>query len=163
VHASDLQVILPLVDRHTTARDAARLIAADNLAALVITDAAGMPVAIVSAVDVLGLLIPGYVLDDVSLAGVYDERGADEAWAQVRERSIGELLDDDGVRVHDLLKVDSDATLLELAAQLATAHAHVALVKGSAGREPRFVTLPAVLEAILTHTSSSDDDRSPNA
>jgi CBS domain-containing protein len=162
MHASDLQVSLPLVDRHTSGLDAARLIAAEHLAGLVITDETGVPVAIVSAVDVLGLLVPGYVLDDISLAGVFDERGADEVWSQVRERTIGELLDDDGVRVHDLLEVDADANLVELAAQMAEAHAQVALVKKRDGREPRFVTLPSVIEAILAIGGRSNG-RTPDA
>src|SRR4051812_39247953 len=97
MHASDLQVPLPLVERGTSAIAAARIIARDGLAGLVIANESGSPVAVVSSADVLGLLVPTYVLDDMSLAGVLDEAGAEEMWAHADERTIGELLDDDGV------------------------------------------------------------------
>lgn len=149
MRARDLQTPIPLVDRTTTALEAARLIATDNLTALVVADEDHRPVAVMSAVDVLGLLIPGYVLDDMSLAGVFDERGSEEVWAAGSRRLLAELLDDVGVRVRDILVVDADATIVELAAQMADARAQIALVKGSPQDEPGFVQLPAVMEAIL--------------
>lgn len=147
--ASDLQVPLPLVRRHTTALDAARVIARDHLAGLVVADDNGRPVAVVSSADVLGLMVPGYVLDDLSLAGVLDESGADEMWTRIAERTIGELLDDGGVSVREILRVDADANLVEMAALMVDAHAQIAVVRGTSD-EPRFVTLPAVMDAILT-------------
>ena len=146
--ASDLQVSLPLVQRNTTAIEAARLIARDRLAALVVANDGGTPVAVLSSADVLGLMVPGYVLDDMSLAGVLDEEGANEMWGRADQRTIGELLDDDGVSVRDILRIDADANLVEVAAIMVDAHAQIAAIKGSAN-EPRFITLPAVMDAIL--------------
>ena len=146
--ASDIQVTLPLVDRGTSAVAAARHIARDHLAALVVADASGTPIGVVSSADVLGLLVPSYVLQDMSLAGVLDEAGAEEMWSYADNRTIGELLDDDGVRVRELLSIDGDSTLIETAALMVDAHAQVAVVKGT---DPAmFVTLPAVMDAILT-------------
>ncbi|MBD3940515.1 CBS domain-containing protein [Microbacterium sp. NEAU-LLC] len=147
MHASDIQVELPLVDRSTNAVEAARLIAENRFAALVVADPTGRPVAVVSSADVLGLLIPNYVLDDMALAGVIDEAGAEEMWAHAAGRTIGELLDDDEVSVRELLRVDSDSTLLEIATLMVDAHAQIAAVKGTPGG---FVTLPAVMDGILS-------------
>lgn len=150
MHASDIQGRFPVVGRGTSAVEAARLIAAEHRAALVIADKEGAPVAVVSSVDVLGLLVPPYVLDDMTLAGVFDEKSAEEVWGQAANRTIGELLDDDGVRIYDLLTVDADATVLEVAAQMADSRVQIAMVAGPSGGEPWFVTLPAVMDAILT-------------
>lgn len=157
MRARDLQTPLPIVDRTTMALDAARLIARDGLPALVVADEAGKPAAVISAVDVLGLLVPGYVLDDMSLAGVFDEKGSEELWAPGGKRVLGELLDDVGVRVRNILVVDAEATIVEVAARMAEAHAQLALVKSSATGEPGFVQLPAVMDAILRFASNPED------
>jgi CBS domain-containing protein len=147
--ASDLQVSLPLVRRHTTALKAAKLIARERLAGLVVANDEGLPVAVVSSADVLGLMVPGYVLDDMSLAGVLDEAGADEMWTRINERTIGELLDDEGVNVREITRIDEDANLVEMAAMMVDAHAEIAVV-GTPGPKSRFITLPAVMDAIVT-------------
>lgn len=147
MRASDLHSEFPIVGRDTSAVEAAQLIAQQRLAGLVVADKSGMPVAIVSSVDVLGLLVPRYVRDDLALAAVVDEQGAEDMWAHAGEHTIGDLLDDEGVRVFDLLAVDADATLLELAALMADAHSQVALIRKS--DPPRFVRLPDVMDAIL--------------
>ena len=41
----------------------------------------GNPFAVISAVDVLRLLVPDYILEDMSLAGVFDELGAEDVWS----------------------------------------------------------------------------------
>lgn len=155
MRASDLQVSLPLVGRNTTALEAARAIAADDLVGLVIANAKGIPSAVVSAVDVLGLLVPSYVVDDMSLAGVLDETAAEEVWAKAGQSTIGELIDDDRVHIYELLRVDADDTILELAARMAHARAEIALVKGSLGSDSKFVTLTALMDAILTFCGPS--------
>jgi predicted transcriptional regulator len=156
MRASDLRASFPVVGRDTTALEAARHIAANHLAGLVVADKAGSPVAVVSAVDVLALMVPGYVLEDLSLAGVFDESAAEEVWSHAGEHTIGELLDDDGVRVFDLLEVDADATIVEVAALMADSRAQVALVVGAPGSAPTFVTLDAVMDAILTFCATLD-------
>ena len=148
MQASDIQAALPLVDRGTSAVAAARHIAREQLAALVVADTSGAPIGVVSSADVLGLLVPSYVLQDMALAGVLDEAGAEEMWSYADDRTIGELLDDDGVRVRELLSIDGDSTLIETAARMVDAHAQIAVVNRT---DPAmFVTLPAVMEAILT-------------
>jgi hypothetical protein len=156
MRAKDLQVRLPVVDRTTTAVAAARLIASDDLAALIVADDHGMPTAVIAAVDVLGLLVPEYVIEDIALAGVFDDRGSEEVWAKGARRDLGELLDDVGIRVHDILTVDSDATIVEVAARMVDAHAHIAYVADSSSQEPAFVLLPTVMDAILRFAASAE-------
>lgn len=161
MHASDLQTSITMVDRHTSAQRAARLIADGSLPGLVIADAKGKPVTVISAVDVLGLLIPGYIRQDMSLAGVFDEKGAEEIWQHLDGRTIGDLLDDDGVHTFDLITVDSDATVVEIAAQMAEARAMIALVDSPPESEPVFITLPTVMKSILSFKPTHDDAETP--
>lgn len=149
MRAKDLQTPMPIVRRETTAITAASLIAENGLIGLVIADKAGVPVAIVSAIDVLRLMLPGYVLDDLSLARVFDEAGTEELWGELHGRRIGDLIDDDGVSVHKILTVQAEATVIEIAALMVDAHTQIALITGLASDEPAFVTLPAVMNSIL--------------
>ena len=128
---------------------AAQIIARDSRASIVVADARGKPEAVISAVDVLRALVPRYVLGDVSLAAVFDEKGADEVWNEVPVQTIGELIDDEESRVLSILEVEPDATLLDVAAQMAQERAVVAVVKGPKTDPPKFVTLPALLDAVL--------------
>lgn len=153
MRASDIQVALPLIDRRTNAVAAARLIAQNHLAALVVADDSATPIGVVSSADVLGLLVPNYVLQDMSLAGVLDEAGAEEVWANARNRTIGELLDDDGVKVRAPMHLDADDTLIEVAARMVDGHAQIAVVDGPDGL--RFVTLHAVMDAIMSRLDES--------
>ncbi len=146
--ASDLQVSLPLVTRATTALEAAHVIARERLSGLVVADESGIPVAVASSADVLRLMVPGYVMDDMALAGVLDEAGVDEVWARLHKRTIGELLDDDAANVRDITCIDADANLIEVAARMVDARAEIAVV-GTPAPEARFITLPSVMAAIL--------------
>ena len=154
---SELAITLPVVERGMSALAAAHIIARDSRASIVVADAHGKPAAVISAVDVLRALMPRYVLDDVSLAAVFDEKGADEVWSEVPVQTIGELIDDEESRVLKILEVDSDATLLDVAAHMAQERTLVAMLRGVAGETPKFVTLPAVLDAVL-HLGFNGDD-----
>lgn len=160
MRVSELAVSLPVVDRGMSALAAAQIIARDSRATIVVANPAGRPEAVISAVDVLRALMPRYVLDDASLAAVFDEKGADEVWGEVHVQTIGELIDDEESRVMGIVAVDADATLLDVAAQMSQERALVAVVKGPKGESPKFVTLPAVLDAVLhIGFSASDADR----
>jgi CBS domain-containing protein len=156
MRAQDLATPVPMVDRHTSAADAARQIADGQLPGLVVADDRGIPVTVISAVDVLRLLVPDYILEDMALAGVFDERGAEDVWSEGSRRVIGDLLDDQETRMSDILRVDADATLVEVAAEMVDARAQIAVLHGSAESEPRFVVLPAVMEAVLRFGGASE-------
>lgn len=149
MRVSELAITLPVVDRETSAVSAAQIIAKDSRASIVVANAKGHPVAVISAVDVVRVLVPRYVMDDVSLAAVFDEKGAEEVWRDVPDSTIGDLIDDDESRVLDILEFEPDATLLEAAARMADERAVIALVKVESDEPAKFVTLPAVLDAVL--------------
>jgi len=151
VRLVDLARNLPVVTRRTTALEAARRIAGDRLSALVVADETGRPAFVIPAVEILGLLIPLYLREDTRLAGVLDEVAADELWTAADRHTVGELLDDDEARVHDILVVDADATLVEVATLMAAEHTSIALLDGpQSAEDPLFITLPTVLDAALT-------------
>lgn len=154
MHASDIQTELPIVDRTTPVLEAAKMIAAAKVGALIVADINGKPVGVVWAVDILEHLLPAYLRDDMSLAGVFDEKGAEEMWGASVGHTLGELFDNDGVSIPKLLKVDSDATIVEIAVQMSDARTQVALVRGPKGAAPRFVTLPSVMDAIATFAAA---------
>jgi len=149
VRLSDIAVPLPLVTRATTGLDAARRIAGDRLAALVVADDHGRPRSVLPASAVLGLLIPRYLREDPRLAAVLDDGTADELWEAAGRHTVGELLDREDVRVFDLVTVAPDATLVEVATRMAAAGTSIALLGGDPPGGPLFLTLPAVLDAAL--------------
>ena len=139
--ASDLQVSLPLVNRRTPAVVAARLLARTQPAGLVVSDDSGSPIAVLTSSDVLRLLLPS------------SSFLSEESWKTAGERTVGELIDTRG-SLADIPHVDTDASLEELAASMIRGRTEIATVDGSS-RGPRFVTLPALLNAILA--ASGDD------
>ena len=155
MHASDIATTLPIVDRNTQALKAANLIAVDDAGGLIVANLEGQPVGVVAAVDILRLLLPGYLRDDMSLAAVVDEKGAEEMWTTAANRTLGELIDDDAVRMPELIEVDADATIVEIAAIMADARAYVVLVRAPKSEKPKFVTLPAVMDAIVTFAKAA--------
>lgn len=155
MRVSEIAISLPVVDRGVSALVAAQIIARDSRASIVVADAEGKPSAVISAVDVLRALVPRYVLDDISLAAVFDEKGADEVWSEVPIQTIGDLIDDEESKVLEILEVEPTATLLDIAAQMCQERALVVVLKGALGENPKFVTLPAVLDAVLYSRYSS--------
>lgn len=149
MRANDLQVATPTVHRGTTAREAGRLIASGVRIGLVIANEAGVPEATVSATEVLRLMLPGYVLDDFSLAHVLGEADSEEVWEHLEQRTIGELVDDEAVPLHDLVVVNSDDTVLEIAAAMVEAKSQLALVGPLAAGPAALISLPAVMTAIV--------------
>ncbi|MBX3092585.1 MAG: hypothetical protein KF801_08770 [Cryobacterium sp.] len=158
MRVSELAIAIPVVDRDTSAVAAAQIIARDSRATIVVAGPDGQSLAAISAVDVLRALVPRYIMDDLSLAAVYDERGADEAWHDVPDRTIGDLLNDDESRILDILEVGPDDTLLSVAARMADTRAVIALVKGMPGDTVKFVTLPALLDAVI-HVGLGKDSK----
>lgn len=155
MHASDIAIPLPIVDRTTPALKAAKLIAASDVGGLIVANPDGKPVMVVATVDILRLLLPSYLREDMSLAAVVDEKGAEEMWTNAASRTLGELIDDDAVRMPDLVTVDADATIVEIAAVMADSRARIVLVRGEGDAKPTFVTLPAVMSAIVKFASAA--------
>lgn len=116
MRARDLAEEYPSVTTRTDALDAARLLAEQRLPGVLVMDDGGEPYAILPASRLLRMLVPGYVLEDPTLASVVDEPHADRICAALAGRSVGDCLP----RERTVPPVaDPDDTALDLAALMA--------------------------------------------
>lgn len=105
-----------MVAEESGALEAARLLAANRLPGLVVTGADNRPSAILPASQVVRFLVPRYIQDDPSLAGVLSESMADTAAAKLRDKTVRALLPEDRA---ELPVVEPDDTIVEVAAVMA--------------------------------------------
>ncbi|HEX3546234.1 MAG TPA: CBS domain-containing protein [Mycobacterium sp.] len=116
MRAEQIAEEFPVVALDSNALDAVRLFATRRLPGLVVTDAAGTPVTILPASQVVRLLVPPYVRDDPSLAGVLSESMADRIADKLGGRSVEAVLPKPPPA---MATVKSDDTLVEVAAIMA--------------------------------------------
>lgn len=148
MRASDLAEQIPTVSRETGALDAARIIAQHRLAGLVVADEHGIPIAVVPGTQVLKLVVPRYVREDPTLAHVYDEKGADELCAALRERTVADLLDIKEIRTHKPPSVLPEDTLVEIAAVMVAEHSPIVIVRDRSGTYSGAITFARTMAAI---------------
>ncbi|GGL90128.1 CBS domain-containing protein [Nakamurella endophytica] len=146
---------LPVVTARTPLRDVALLLVRDGLPGVVVTDADGGPVAVVTALDLLGRLVPEFVREDPALARVYDAVGSAESWRELGARTIAEIFGDGDDWHRAIAAVDDDATAIEVAAEMLNHHTSVAVVRpatapGGPAAAPRLVTVQTVIRGVLT-------------
>lgn len=145
MHAIDLAEDLPVVAEDANALEAARILAEHRLPGIVVTDSAGAPKAVLLAAHVVRFLVPRYVQDDPSLAGVLDEPMADRAAHKLAEKSVREILPEHPV---DVPSARPDDTIIEVAALMARSHSLlVAVTKGH--RLLGIITASGLLAAAL--------------
>jgi CBS domain-containing protein len=116
VHASDLVEEFPLVGLDSDALEAARVLARLRLPGLVVTEESGRPYAILPASQVVRFVVPRYIQDDPSLAGVIEESAADRIATRLQGKTVRDLLPKHPT---ELPTVNADDTMLELAAIMA--------------------------------------------
>lgn len=116
MHAEDIAEDFPVVTIDSDALDAARLLAEHRLAGIVVTDATGKPYAVLPASQVVRFIVPGYVQDDPSLAGVLNETMADRAAEKLGGKTVREVLPE---HLHNVPAADADDTIIEVAAVMA--------------------------------------------
>jgi CBS domain-containing protein len=125
VHAEEIGEEFPVVTEDSAALDAVRLLAEHRLPGLVVTDGAGHPQSILPASQVVRFLIPSYVQDDPSLAGVLSESMADRIADKLGSKSVGELIPKEAP---ELAVVNADDTIVEVAAVMARLRCPLAAV-----------------------------------
>ena len=91
MRAEDLDEQFPIVDVDSDALDAARMIAEHSLPGLIVSDASQKPYAVLLASEVLHLILPRYVQDDITLAGVMGDALADHA-QNLAGKTVGDVL-----------------------------------------------------------------------
>lgn len=129
MHAEDIAEEFPTVGVDADALDAVRLLADNRLPAVVVVDESGKPFTVLLAAQVLHGLVPGYVRDDPSLAGVLTESMADQITSKFAAKTVRELLSDEPP---ELPEVQHDDTLVEVAAAISASRLPLAVVRGCA-------------------------------
>jgi len=135
----------PVARLESDAWDAVTQLAEHRLPGLVVTDASGRPVAILPAAQVVRILVPQYVQDDPSLAGVLSESMADRVAEKLRGEKVSALLPDD---TPELAVVNHDDTIVEVAAVMARLRCPLAAVMEN-DRLTGVITASRLLELAL--------------
>ncbi len=105
--------------------DAARTLAEQRLPGLVVLGPDGRPHSILPASQVVRFLVPSYVQDDPSLAGVLSESMADRVADKLRGKTVRALVPE---RPAELAVVKDDDTIVEVAAVMARLQCPLAAV-----------------------------------
>jgi CBS domain-containing protein len=147
VRAEKIAEEFPVVTLNSNALDAVRLLATRRLPGLVVTDTAGIPVTILPASQVVRLLVPPYVQEDPSLAGVLSESMADRVADKLGGKTVGEVLPKPPP---DMATVKTDDTIVEVAAIMARSRSPLVAVMSGEGLVG-VITAARILEVALAH------------
>jgi CBS domain-containing protein len=147
MRAEDIAEDFPVVTIDSDALDAARMLAEHRLPGIVVTDTSGKPYAVLPASQVVRFIVPRYVQDDPSLAGVLNESMADRAADKLGGKTVGEVLPE---HLSNVPFADADDTIIEVAAMMARLRSPlIAVVKG--GTLFGVITASRLLAAALKH------------
>ncbi|WKX68987.1 CBS domain-containing protein [Streptomyces sp. XD-27] len=116
MRARDLAVEYPSVSLDSDALDAARLLAEQRLPGVLVMGDDGEPYALLPASRLVKLLVPGYVIEDPTLAAVVDEPHADRMCEALAGRRVADCLAKERQKPS---VADPDDTVLEVAALMA--------------------------------------------
>jgi CBS domain-containing protein len=115
VRAEDLDEQFPIVDMDSDALEAARMIAEHGLPGVIVVDASRKPHAVLLASEVLQLILPRYVQDNMMLAGVMGDALADHAQS-LAGKTVGEVVPKPPRRIPS---VDARDGVIKVAAEMA--------------------------------------------
>lgn len=145
MRAEDVVEDFPAVRSDSDALDAIRLIAERRLPGLLVTDPEGRPVRILPASQVVRLLVPTYIQDDPSLAGVLSEITADRIAEKLRGQTVEQVLPK---AAGPLAAVKADDTIVEVAAVMARERSPLVAVVSN-GRLVGVITASRLLDVAL--------------
>ena len=145
MHADQIAEEFPVVELDSDALDAVHLLADRRLPGLVVTDQAGNPVTILPASQVVRLLVPAYVQEDPSLAGVLSESMADRIVDKLSGKTVKAVLPKPAPR---MTTVTADDTIVEVAATMAANRSPLVAVMGRDGLIG-VITAPRLLQVAL--------------
>ncbi|MGK2881328.1 MAG: CBS domain-containing protein [Mycobacterium sp.] len=145
MRAEEMAEDFPVTSLDSSALDAARMLAEHMLPGIVVTDRSGRPHAVLPASQVVQFLVPRYVQDDPSLAGVLDESFADHAADKLGHKTVRDVLPEHLVNVP---AARADDTIIEVAALMARARSPlIAVLKD--GKLHGVITASRLLAAAL--------------
>jgi CBS domain-containing protein len=147
MRAEELAEAFPVVTVDSDALDAARLLAEHRLPGIVVTDESGKPFAVLPASQVVRFIVPRYVQDDPSLAGVLNESMADRAADKLGNKKVRDVLPD---HLTNVPSAHADDTIIEVAAVMSRLRSPLmAVVKD--GKLLGVITASHLLAAALKH------------
>jgi CBS domain-containing protein len=145
VRAADLEEQFPIVQVDSDAIDAARMIAEHSLPGVVVADASGKPLAVMLASDVLPFVLPRYVQDNMTLAGVLGDALADHAEENLAGKTVGDVLPKQPRKVPS---VDVRDGVIKVAAEMAQQRSPLIAVTEN-GKLQGVITASRLLAAAL--------------
>src|SRR5215207_11076939 len=110
MHAEDMAEDFPVISIDSNALDAARMLAEHRLPGIVVTDSSGSPYAVLPASQVVRFIVPSYVQDDPSLAGVLNESMADRAAEKLGDKKVRDVLPE---HLTNVPPANADDTIIE--------------------------------------------------
>src|SRR3954471_14651277 len=146
MRAGDVAVLMTTVTESTPARDAARVLAAQDLPGPVVVDAKGRPLTVLAGTQVLRMALPSYCQDDPALARVVDEAAADVIFDGIGDRTVADLLPKNRT---ELPAVSADATMLEVASVMARSNVPLVAVVDKERVMTGAITLDGLLDRML--------------
>ena len=147
MHAEDIAEDFPVITIDSDALEAARTLAEHRLPGIVVTDSSGQPYAVLPASQVVRFIVPHYVQDDPSLAGVLSESMADRAAEKLGGKTVRDVLPE---HLLDVPAAHADDTIIEVAALMARLRSPlIAVIKD--GKLHGVITASRLLAAALTH------------
>jgi CBS domain-containing protein len=142
--AAEIATRVPTVAESMPAREAAQLLARQDLPGLIVVDGKGRPVTVLAGTQLLRIALPAYCQDDPALARVIDEAAADVILDGIGDRTVADLLPRER---RELPAVGPNATLLEVAAVMARSGVPLVAVVGAG----RVMTGAITLDGLLDH------------
>ena len=146
MRAGDVSIQMSTVAEDTPAREAARVLAAQDLPGLIVVDAKGRPLTVLAGTQVLRMALPSYCQDDPALARVIDEAAADVILEGIGDRTVADLLPRNRP---ELPAVSADATMLEVAAVMARSNVPLVAVVDKDRVMTGAITLDGLLDRML--------------
>ncbi|GGK99859.1 CBS domain-containing protein [Mangrovihabitans endophyticus] len=146
MRAADIAVQMATVAEDMPAREAAKVLAGQDLPGLIVVDTKGRPMTVLAGTQVLRMAMPSYCQDDPALARVIDEAAADVILNGIGDRTVADLLPRER---HVLPAVEPKATLLEVAAVMARSSVPLVAVVDGDQVMTGAITLDGLLDHIL--------------
>ncbi len=147
MHAEEIAEEFPVITVDSNALDAARMLAEHRLPGVLVIDEDGKPFAVLPASQVVRFIVPSYVQDDPSLAGVLNESTADHAADKLGNKTVRQVLPDHLINVPP---ANADDTIIEVAALMARNRTPLIAVMKD-GKLHGVITASRLLEAALRH------------
>ncbi|MEV6768085.1 CBS domain-containing protein [Nocardia sp. NPDC051030] len=116
MHAAQMAEEYPVIDMDSDAIDAARLLAEHRLPGILVVSADGCPQAVLPASQVVLFIVPKYVQDDPSLAGVLPETMCGQVVSRLLGKKVRDVIPE---RLSQIPAAKADDNIVEVAALMA--------------------------------------------